>query len=212
MKIKLILIFFLLSVSHVTAAETPGLKTNFEIFNELSTQCVQEVLDGNLAREVKKVLLQKIDAGDSLNWFIENTLFNLLKQHGVDSIRYGEAASGLRQTVLIRYKIVNLSLAYENENRWRLFNRTHTTRHFKLQFFLQLINPQQGTVLWSGVLAREFRDQVPPNQIAGIESSAIPFTQARFPDRSIYTRFVEPVLILSTTGTIIYLFYAFRSQ
>lgn len=212
MKIKLILIFFLLSASRLTAAETPGLKSNFEIFNELSAQCVQEVLDGNLAREVKKVLLQKIDTADSLNWFIENTLFNLLKQHGVDSIQYGEAASGFGQTVLVRYKIVNLSLSYENENRWRLFNRTHNARHFKLQFFLQLINPQQGTVLWSGVLAREFRDQVPPNQIAGIESSAIPFTQARYPNRSIYARFVEPVLILSTTGTIIYLFYAFRSQ
>jgi hypothetical protein len=216
MKNKLIILFFIFGFWRLNATETAFPKTNFDIFTEMSTQCLQAFLDANLSGNIKKVTLESIDPADSLNWLVENSLFNLLRQREVDSIRIQSATGGetfgSKDKILIKFKIINLALRYETESRWRINGKSNITRQFDFQLFLQIIDPQNKTLLWSGQSSRQYSDRVSQNQIARLESSSMQFTRARLQSRRVYSRFIEPFLVLSTTGAIIYLFYSFRSQ
>lgn len=216
MKNKLIIIFFLSGFWCLNGAQDLKPKSNFEIFSQISTQCVQEILDAHLPKTVKKVSLQGVNSADSLNWFLENILFNLLNRQGIDSIliqpKSGAAVFNFKNTILIKFSIISLDLNYETESHWRITNKSTVNRHFDVHLFFQIIDEQNGTILWSGEGSRQYMDQVNQKQISKLESKSIQFTRAKFHHRSVYSRFIEPVIVIATTGTIIYLFYAFRSQ
>lgn len=161
-------------------------------------------------------IIIKHHPADSLQvWFVDGCLIETLQEAGFNNIFIDPAKvkkNNKENVYKVFYKIIELSLNYRSKSNWsfteaKMLNRTVVT-HFQIQIF----ENDKGKLIWSNELRQEARDQIPTWVAKEFQSNALPIAIPRVPSTSLLKRFIEPALVLSISGGIIYSFYALRSN
>lgn len=222
MKIKTITIFYFLIVCLYFSGNTlaSSFQTNFEVLRSLSRQNIEPCLKSNLTNQNIPVQILNLDATDSTGWFFEAIIFEILQDLQLDSIQVGQReqsdslSSQLFSGYQISYKKIELKIKYQSPEKWSFRHPKKINREaiVKLHIKILQISPQNSQLLWSGILENNSIDEIPAQELRNIEYSHLKFTQSIVPNVSIYSHILEPLIIIGSTGWIIYLFYSFRSR
>lgn len=219
MKIQLILAVLIslsLYSNEIFGAEY---QTNFQILEQLSAEVLDEQIKPIFESEKTPVWLFALSPKDSNNWFIENVLIQTLQKWEVDSIRLGnfiqkesEQFSADKKRLKISYRINDLKIEYVSGRGLGLQSEKMIKRMARIGYYFQIVDLQTRTVVWSGNLQKTAVDDISVETIPELEMNQVGFTRAGYHAKNFYTKFVEPLVMIGTTGVIVYLFYAFRSR
>jgi hypothetical protein len=220
MKIKTIFYFLIVYLYFSGNTLASSFQTNFEVLKSLSRQNIEPCLKSNLTNQNIPVQIINLDTTDSTGWFFEAIIFEILQGLQIDSIQLGHReqsdslSSQLFSGYQISYKKIELKLNYKSPEKWsfRYPKKINREAIVKLHIKILLITPQNTQLLWSGILENNLIDEIPSQELKNIEYSHLKFTQAAVPNVSIYNHILEPLIIIGSTGWIIYLFYSFRSR
>jgi hypothetical protein len=109
--------------------------------------------------------------------------------------------------VELRYRINSLELKYPQTGRRLGIWKSWFSREMTVTAEITVVDPQDGQVLASRRLARSYRDQVPQDYLAAIESPGYPFTRAT-PQASGWTRRLEEVVVLGALVGLVAIYFA----
>ncbi|MBN2090057.1 hypothetical protein JW964_10595 [candidate division KSB1 bacterium] len=186
----------------------------------MSRQKIEPCLKYNLTNQNLPVQIINRDSSDSTGWFFEAILFEILQSLQIDSIQVGhrEQSDSLRSQLFSGYQIdyqkIVLKINYKTPPKWTFWSQKTITREaiVKLYIKIQIITLQKTQLIWSGVLENNSIEEIPSQELKNIEYSHLDFTRAVVPNVSIYHNILEPLIIIGSTGWIIYLFFSFRSR
>lgn len=182
-------------------------KTNVDIFSEL----IKDVLTNNLEKiafDKKAVFVIQSNKNDDFNRFLENEFVQWAVINGHDTFNNQIAGpvSSEMKTYFIEFTPVRYSVNYDIKNE----KNGNVSRHISVQLIIKILD---GTnkVLLNKNFQKHYNDTVQKDQLDNLEQDLFDFTNA---DRkqNLINRLFEPVLVSVATGSIIYLFYIFRSN
>lgn len=219
MKIILLVTFFLGALLGGRVYSAGEIPSNFDLLKSLSVQVLQEKLSSSLFDSIRQVELFSINPKDSNNWFIESILFDYFNNLKIKDISLNPGSRRIlpdklpaKPALRIKYRINQLGIQYISSDKFWSFRSKGLTRKASVQYYLQVVHNQNQQIIWDGIILNFYEDQLPVREVKNVELEGVVFTKANVPVRNIYTRFVEPVIMLGTAGVIIYLFYSFRGQ
>lgn len=140
--------------------------------------------------------------------FVENALLESLRKIPVYVY---ETAPQRNNFVSIAIQPSRIDVTYERMFREGLFGPKYVGRVVTVELSAKIVQQPRGTVHFSGSRRDEWRDTVSVSSVEKLESPFIKATQANVPDDTLVERFLEPIVVLVTTGIIVYLFYTVRS-
>lgn len=220
MRIKIIFLFLFVFLYFSGKTLASSFQTNFEVLRSLSRQNIEPCLKNNLTNQNLPVQIFNLDPTDSTGWFFETIIFEILQDLSIDSIQIGRRehsdslGSQLFSGYQIEYKKLDLKINYKSTEKWsfRFPEKIKREAIVCLYIKIQLITPKTTQLLWSGIQENNSIEEIPSKELKNIENAHLKFTNAMVPDVSIFSYLLEPLIIIGSTGWIIYLFYSFRSR
>jgi len=180
---------------------------------ELLTQLADSLVGSFLAREVGEtslsVLLEKSDATNGSNWFLEARLVDACQRRNHTVFISGaENSTHPVDAYLLRFNGLDVGASYTDLHN----DPTHLRRKAAVKMAVILSRVRSGEVLWQGNLAAHHSDRINRKQVEALENSNIPFTVGSRERQSKPVRWVQPVAVSATAGLVIFLFYSLRSR
>lgn len=203
---------FLFGLS-LRANEVP-IEDNLTIFTRLSQEIIGNVIHRTNLDSTNKIILKNTDPVDKNGWFIENSFIDFLKKSGFKSIaiyrgfsQSDTVFSSLKPTRIIEFKIKDLSVTYTKKDKNKILERK-----LVIDLWLNIYKSSDGISYWTDTIRKEFTDTIKRVEIQALQNENITFTQASLPPMTGFMKVIEPIVIIGLSGTIIYLFYSFRSK
>ena len=161
------------------------------------------------SEKVSQAVLRGLE-DNSINWFFEDRLVELLKRKNIAHIYFEDKVEGSRDSenlcLAFEYKVLKLDVKYKKQNK----NSNRVKRIAEVDFFLRIIQHATGTVLLSENFEAKKEEWLHVNQINLQQASDIQFNQSQPKPKK--SNILQPILISGITGVIVYLFYALRSR
>jgi type II secretory pathway pseudopilin PulG len=132
----------------------------------------------------------------SANWLFEHLLVADLLSRGLDVTIDGDA------TTKMSWRVVDLGITGQTG----LLGGT-VTRRCRVVVRLELHNA--GELVWSADGHAERQDRVPKGQIEALQHSRFGFAKTDLKERT-WGKFVEPVILTTVLGSLVYLFFSNR--
>lgn len=158
----------------------------------------------------KQAVLKGLEDTPNINWFFEDRLLELLRQESITHIYFDDQAEQLRDSsnsrLVFEYKVLKLNIKYSRQSG----NSNSLQRIAEVGFFLRVIEQTAGTILLNKNFEATKTEWLQLNQADLQESHDADFNQRQL--RPQKGSILQPVLISSIAGIIIYLFYAVRSR
>ena len=192
-----------------------GIENNLTIFDRLSEHIVQQAVNNVDLQQFRKIIIKNAQQGDENKWYVDYWFINVLDTIGhelyvlgfnVDSTVSIESCS----TAVLEYKIKHLDIEYTSKNKF--WNTSSIERRIAVELWIKCYKLSDGFIHWAGNIGKEYSDIIEMDHIHTLENRYIKFTKAAIPVAKGFTNFLEPILIMGLSGTIIYLFYSFRSK
>ncbi len=204
-----VLWWFLLSPAAGTLASNEDtIDSNLSLLTHYAGQMAEEIVAILLHHEIPSVSVMNMPPADEAGWLLESQLLPAVFNNGIEvNLDAPPHDSG---GVLIEYKITGVSIEYSPLKR-RLFKNAKIERHILFRVFFKL-SRHDGTVIWSKVLEKQSKDAFFSSQLSQVNNPNFSFAFSELPAASGVKRLIEPAIAIGVTGTIIYLFYAFRSK
>lgn len=190
----------------LSVENNPPPASNLDVMVSLTKKIVQSygkegyLLPGDIC------VVQFVETGNVP--FVEHAFLESL---GKMPVRLYEAAQPKQNAVSMTVQPSRVNVSYESTFRDGFFGTKYVVRVVTVGLSTKIVQQPQGSVIFSGIRTEQWRDTVSADAIQRIESPLIKTTQAPLPEESLVERFIEPVVILTATGVIIYLFYTVRS-
>ena len=147
---------------------------------------------------------------NSINWFFEDRLVELLKRKNIAHIYFEDKVEGSRDSenlcLAFEYKVLKLDVKYKKQNK----DSNRVKRIAEVDFFLRIIQHATGMVLLSENFEAKKEEWLHVNQRNLQQTSDIQFNPSQPNQKK--RNILQPILISSITGVIVYLFYALRSR
>ena len=147
---------------------------------------------------------------NNINWFFEARLVELLKRKNIDHIYFEDQVDRSRGSVnsslIFQYKVSKLDVKYNKQSR----NSNRVKRIAEVGFFLRIIQHATGTVLLSKNFEATKEGWLDVRQENLQQTKDIQFNQDQPKQKK--RNILQPILISSITGIIVYLFYGLRSR
>lgn len=187
-------------------------RSNLEMTRALAAELAAEALAGTRASQL---VVRHLPPAHAADWLLEQELVRVGQERQLTIYLPADAASAALESSdqgasTLGYRVLAAGVKY-GQCKSGLFRaaRVRRTVFLRAQFVASALD---GRVLWSGELGREAGDSVAVHQVARLEDPRLPFTQAALPRARGLAGLVEPALVLLVTGTVTYLFYAYRSK
>lgn len=138
------------------------------------------------------------DTPNSANWVVEHVLTERLLARGLPVTTDTTLGNGPR----LAYRVLELRLTGQSRLVGSLIDR-----QARLSLALRLSHGD--SLQWQDETAAVRRDRVPRASLELLSNSVYPFTKLELEERS-FGRFIEPVIVSTVLGGLIYLFFANR--
>ncbi|MFH1566513.1 MAG: DUF4136 domain-containing protein [Gemmatimonadota bacterium] len=132
------------------------------------------------------------------NWVLEYALVTELLERGLQVYPDSGAAGGLT----LSYRLVDLGL-------WVRAGLLGSAVERRCRVTLSLQLARGGELVWSGEATGELTDRVPKRQMPALANSTYPFAKVEVEEQT-WGRYVEPVIVSSVLGSLVYLFFSNR--
>ncbi len=146
---------------------------------------------------------------NSINWFFEDRLVELLKRKNIAHIYFEDqvdrSGGSVNSSLTFQYKVSKLDVKYNKQSR----NSNTVKRSAEVGFFLRIIQHTTGKVLLSENFEATKEGWLDVNQNLQ-QTNDIQFDQSQPKQKK--RNILQPILISSITGIIVYLFYGLRSR
>lgn len=189
--------------------------SNYDFLQQTTSEAFKQLFESLELNTAGKFTVTAHPADANQAWFINNCVYRVLKEFGFIDIYFDSCGIKNKSEGTVYhlfYKIIELKLDYEPESGWSFKTNKMLSRSAKTQFFVQISDCRSRKLLWSGEIRNEKTDSVSLQQARKFQSSALPVPNPKIPAYGLVKRFIEPVLAISVSGAIIYLFYVLRSQ
>lgn len=113
----------------------------------------------------------------------------------------------LLKTVALTHQLHRCQVVYRS-----LSNRRLVYRHASVLIEFEAHDAATRQMLFQKIWEESAADTVAEKSLPRLENVNLPFTVGKWEKRETGLRWLEPVLITSATGIIVYLFYALRSR
>lgn len=199
LRISFLAIYLLLHV--VSHGQT--VKTNQKILEERLVLILDSL---NIAMPVdsSEVSLQIGTIAGEKRFFLKNRLIQYFSQKDI-------AINSKNARLQFEVEQFNVKFIYYEENR-RLFGMDNKLqRKMYLQFDGWLEDSLSGRALNYFSIDKNYYDYIDGNRIDSIEQSAYSFTRGRLITTSKWTKYIEPVIVVLSVATAVYLFFSLRT-
>jgi hypothetical protein len=212
--IVLLALLSVLRIPSITRAEdhtlSQELPPNNEVFLRGALRSLIEETFSDYPKNTSDFVILKAEEDRPENWLLEDELLTYLLslnlQVGLstaDSNRY------LPESKLLFYRIIDLKLDYPQTQRKGIWGRRSVTRRAWMVLSFREEDRITGKVLWSRRGQSEKTDMVQRSLIPSLSNPSYPFLCPSV-SRDPLSRYVEPVLLTTIVGGLVYLFFANR--
>lgn len=174
--------------------------SNLDLVSRAATRAVQEAVAGldtaGHGEGFEKVSLQPA-AKDDANWLFEHLLLEELLTRGLAVTADTSAAAAH-----LSYRVIEVAVT----GRSGLLTNNVTRR---CRVGLQLDLDMGGERLWSGEGRAGLRDRIPKGELDALQQSRFDFAETDMEKRT-WGKYVEPAIVSSVLGSLVYLFYSNR--
>ena len=174
--------------------------TNLDLVSRAASRAVQEAVSGldaaGQGEGFDRVGIQPAARHDA-NWLFEHLLLQELLTRGLAvTVDTSTAAAHLS------YRVIEVAVS----GRSALLSNT-VTRRCRVGVQLDLDLGQER--LWSGEGRALLRDRIPKGELEALQDSRFDFAETELEKRT-WRKYLEPVIVTSVLGSLIYLFYSNR--
>lgn len=184
-------------------------ESNFLFISSLTDSLLDLATTQLTSEKASQAVLRSLE-DNNINWFFEDRLVELLKRKNIAHIYFEDKVEGSRDSENLslgfEYKVLKLDVKYMKQSR----NSNRVKRIAEVEFFLRIIQHATGTVLLSENFEGKKEKWLHVNQANLQETSDIQFNPSQPKQKKI--NILQPILISSVTGIIVYLFYGLRSR
>ena len=178
--------------------------TNIDLTVRAAEEAVAECLAGldSLHSETDWELpvLVTAQSEHEANWVVEHCLTGgLLKRNFTVAV---DTTGAAQESPRLAYRIVDLSLSG-----WSGLRGGEVKRRCRMTVRLRLVSA--GELVWQHEATSQIRDRIPKNRLDVLENETYDFADLELEERS-WGRFVEPAIVSSVLGTLVYLFFSNR--
>jgi hypothetical protein len=191
------IIFFVIFIS-ITPAQTKyfNYKENFSILKDLYSEISRQICD-YLPNDIKSLKL--IISGEQNGWIVENLLRENISKC-LPELKYSITDTSLvldinQDTKIFYYKVLNKE---------ELFSRT-----IRCNLIIKFTNRVN---IISRSIMKTFTDTLPLADIQFVDNNKIFVNKENLGENGIFDTLFQPVIILVSIGTLIYLFFSVRSN
>jgi len=178
---------------------------NLTILNNLASTVIQKIVDQLSPDSSASLLIYSQSQKQPGNWWLENWFVKNLYQRGVSKIQLNEQNS--ENDLIIEFKILTLGVQYLRTEKKNLIGR-----QCNLSLAVRATEGSSGLVKFSDEFIEQYADSVLIRDVSIVENKYFSFTQASLPERFGFKKFIEPLIVLSTTAGVVYLFFRLRSN
>jgi len=142
--------------------------------------------------------------------FLSSRLVTVLK----DSLRlavFAEPVTALRMTA-ITPQLARCEIVYRQLPRRRFWQKAHWQRAAHVVVEVSALNPATRQIDFQKIYSESLVDTVEGRFLPRLEDTSLPFTIGRKEEIAGGPGWLEPVLITSASGAVVYLFYSLRSR
>lgn len=194
--------FLLAPGLHVAGATY--IPTNIDIAVQAAEKAVAECLAGldslHSGTDWEAPVLLAAQSEHDANWVVEHSLADGLLKRNFTVARDTSAATG--ESPRLDYRIVDLHLSG-----WSGLHGGEVLRRCRLTLGMRLLS--SGELVWQQEATSLIRDVIPKNRLDVLENETYDFADLELEERS-WGRFVEPAIVSSVLGTLVYLFFSNR--
>ena len=188
----------------VDIAAATYIPTNIDLAVQAADEAVAECLSGldSLHSETDWELpvLVTAQSEHDANWVVEHCLTGeLLERNFTVAVDTSAAAP---ESPRLSYRIVDLSLSG-----WSGLRGGEVWRRCRITLGLRLVSG--GELVWQHEATSQIRDSIPKNRLEVLENATYDFADLELEERN-WGRFVEPAIVSSVLGTLVYLFFSNR--
>ena len=140
--------------------------------------------------------------------FIENAFVDVLRQ-GSASVTVN--ARSAANAIEFEIQPTTTQVGYDEVSGTGLFRSRQISRSVSLGLSARITRKTDGRLLFAGVRQSEYRDTIDVKNVETVESVSVGISHAQLPPGGFFDRFIEPVVILVTSGVLLYLLFTVRS-
>ncbi len=187
-----------------TASVAIPFPTNMDLLVETVASAVNESL-GRIempADAASAPLLIVAQSKHDANWMVEHLLANRLLMRGFSVTLDSTAAQSA--SMRLSYRVLDLGVsAYSG------LRGSEVSRQGRVTLALRLSDERDDVVHWQDEITRTQRDRIPKKQLDILQHDQFKFAQTELEEQT-WSKFVEPVIVSTVLGGLIYLFFSNR--
>ena len=188
----------------VDIAAATYIPTNIDLTVQAAEEAAAECLAGldslHSGTDWELPVLVTAQSEHDANWVVEHCLAEGLLKRNFTAVVDTSAAAA--ESPRLAYRIVDLSLSG-----WSGLHGGEVWRRCRMTLALRLVSA--GELIWQHEATSQIRDSIPKNRVEVLENTTYDFADLELEERS-WGRFVEPAIVSSVLGTLVYLFFTNR--
>ena len=187
-----------------TAAAADPFPTNMDLLVETVTSAIEEGLaqmsmpEDTGGAHLLVIPQSKHDA----NWMVDHLLAERLLGRGFNVTL--DSTTKQLSHMRLSYRVLDLGVTGRSGLRG-----SHVERQGRVTLALQLSDAASDVVHWQDEITRTLRDQVPKQRIELLQHDRFKFAKTELEEQT-WGKFVEPVIVSTVLGGLIYLFFSNR--
>ena len=187
-----------------TASVAVPFPTNMDLLVETVASAVNESL-GRIEMPADAALAPLLIVAQSkhdANWMVEHLLANRLLTRGFSVTL--DSTTVQPTSMRLSYRVLDLGISAHSGLRG-----SKVSRQGRVTLALRLSDEGDDVVHWQDEITRTQRDQIPKNQLAILQHDQFKFAKTELEEQT-WSKFVEPVIVSTVLGGLIYLFFSNR--
>ena len=187
---------------------TASTATSFPTNMDLLVETVASAVDESLVRiempndATTAPLLVVAQSKHDANWMVEHLLTNRLLAHGFNVTLDSTATQSA--SMRLSYRVLDLGISAHSGLRGG-----NVSRQGRVTLALRLSDERDDVVHWQDEITHTQRDQIPKNQLEMLQHDQFKFAKTELEEQT-WSKFVEPVIVSTVLGGLIYLFFSNR--
>ncbi|MDZ7264233.1 MAG: hypothetical protein ONB16_06580 [candidate division KSB1 bacterium] len=180
---------------------------NLTVLNQLASAVVTSMLSEIEVAPKGAAVIRSASARDSCNWWFEERLIQALNDRGVSEIKVDPQANTF-SGLLIEYQLLSLGVKY-----LPIASKDSVQRQASISVAIRVLTSPSNVLSLQQSFNQQYADTVAIRWLDELENKKLSFTMAEPPiQRSKFKQYVEPLIVMATTGTVVVLFYYLRSR
>ncbi|MBN2410884.1 hypothetical protein JXQ31_04270 [candidate division KSB1 bacterium] len=210
MKVKLqIIILIFIGICTSVLAEDVVVDTNLDIFKNLYYKGFSNAFQKVAVLDSLPLYFNNINKNKTIDWLIEEQFVKSAERAGFSTLILLGDSTILKneKNFYVEYRSVINNVHYSAMS---VLPENKQNRKVNIEFYIKILDPD-NRILLSTVINESYSDTINVNNINHIENKNLPFTVGER-SKSLVSELLEPLLVTLITGSIIYIFYSFRSN